>query len=351
MLEQFNIYGFKSFRSCEIRLSNLNLFSGANSAGKSSAIQALLTMLDNLQLASGKRKIVARHTRLAAFNEVRNYITNAKSYDVGIIVDGKTVNMYFTPGDDAFQKTDVTQDGDMENYPYGALCENVFYLPAIRVGELNKSSINTNADSNLLGLQGEYIIDFYYNRHKDLMSDDLVFYKATKTLEAQVNYWLNKLTGYELVVEMDGSSYRVKFVTPSGKQLLPYHVGTGISFIAEIIIVSLSAPTNGLIIIENPEIHLHPSAQADMIDFLAEIAKTGRQIIIESHSDHFFNGIRRLLHCGGLPLADVSVYHFTREKDGLTTAIPVPLSQYGGIKDYIPGMFEQFDKDIDDILR
>ena len=105
-----------------------------------------------------------------------------------------------------------------------------------------------------------------------------------------------------------------------------------------------------MVIIENPEIHLHPSAQADLIDFLAKVAGVNRQIIVETHSDHLFNGIRRLLHKNEIGLEDVSVYNFIRTQQGLTEGKNIALSQQGGIRDYEPGMFEQFDKDLDEIL-
>lgn len=94
-----------------------------------------------------------------------------------------------------------------------------------------------------------------------------------------------------------------------------------------------------------------PKAQADLIDFMAKIAKAGVQIIIESHSDHLFNGIRRLISQEKLALSDVAVYNFRQDGNGLTHAEPVEFTPQGGIQSYIPGMFEQFDIDLDAILK
>ena len=79
------------------------------------------------------------------------------------------------------------------------------------------------------------------------------------------------------------------------------------------------------------------------------MANAGVQIIIESHSDHIFNGIRRSLKTGAISIEKVSVYNFTK-KAGLTDALPVQLSRFGGIENYVPGMFDQFDRDLDEIL-
>lgn len=352
MLKQYTVSGFKSFESVTLNLGKLNLFAGANSAGKSTAIQALLFAADNLRLEAGSGSMVSLHTPPVTFNEIRNYLKNSKEYGISLSSDDDNeVALRFTPADDAFQKTRVEQEGIPSYSLYGQLCRNLLYLPATRTWQLTDSTINRDNGNNPLGLNGEYIIDFYYNHHEDLVPPELTFFLQTMTLEAQVNYWLFQLTGYRLAVEPDSSRYKVKFITKDGKELLPYHVGTGISFITEVVITCLSLKQNGLVIVENPEIHLHPSAQADLIDFFARIAKSGRQVIIESHSDHLFNGIRRLLHNEKLAVPDVSVYNFVRYDSGLTSGNFIYLNQFGGIDNYEPGMFEQFDKDLDEILK
>ena len=352
MLRRYSIHNFKSFEQITLNLGSLNLFAGANSTGKSTAIQALLLAADNLQTTAGIRGVTSVHIPPMTFNETRNYLTNAKEYAIALLSDeGSEVKMKFSPADDAFQRINMEQTGVPSQIQYEQLCWNIMYLSATRTWQLYNTTINPYVDKNPLGMQGEYIIDHYYNHHEDLIPEDLVFSpSATQTLETQVNHWLHTLTGYRLSVEPDSSRYKVRFITNDGKELLPYHVGTGISFITELIITCLSARNNSLIVIENPEIHLHPSAQADLIDFLAKVSCPYRQIIIESHSVHFFNGIRRLLHNNIIFLPDVSVYNFIRDEQGMTYANQVFLSQQGGIKNYEPGMFEQFDKDLDAIL-
>lgn len=73
----------------------------------------------------------------------------------------------------------------------------------------------------------------------------------------------------------------------------PSHVGTGVSYIASVIVSALSCKKGSLFIIENPEIHLHPGAQSKLLEFLSFLAAKGLQIIVETHSDHIFNGLRK----------------------------------------------------------
>lgn len=344
MLQKLIVKRFKSIENANLDLKRLNLFVGANSAGKSSAIQALMLALDNSEVGKKEEPCSMVHVRTSSFNEFRNYVLNAKSFEIQL----NDAIFDFKSRDDAMMQTMVSKTTDAE-----VASVNLLYLPAMRNADLSRTNINSAPRLNPLGKNGEYVIDYYYTHRTDVLPAELVFDKNLETLEGQVNYWLNRLTGYSMQVSMNGSEYQVYFEDSTHKKLLnPMHVGTGISFIAELLIVCLAAKKDDLIVIENPEIHLHPSAQAAIMDFLAMVAVNGNsQIIVESHSDHLFNGIRRLLHDKKLKIEDVSVYNFKRDGRGITAAQEVKLSQTGGIKEYIPGMFDQFDEDLDAILK
>ena len=352
MLNKLIINDYKCLTGCSLELKPLNLFAGPNSSGKSTALQALLIASDNITEKKGKHGLKDRRGKALNFNDVRNFITNAKSYQINISSnEEELVKLSFTPGDDLFQSTEVEQ---LEDAPANLLklfeSGNLLYLPATRPGGEYIHPINPDTE-NKLGSNGEYVIDYYAKHRLDSLEDSLLLTPGIQTLEGQVNQQLEKLTGYRLMVETSGHNHFVKYETRSGKQLYPYNVGTGVSFITEVIIACFATPKGGLVIIENPEIHLHPKAQADLIDLMAQIAKAGVQIIIESHSDHLFNGIRRLISQEKLALSDVAVYNFKQDGNGLTHAESVEFTSQGGIKSYIPGMFEQFDIDLDAILK
>ncbi|MBQ2883647.1 MAG: AAA family ATPase [Alphaproteobacteria bacterium] len=350
MLNKLSITAFKSIENADIILNKLNLFSGANSSGKTSAIQALLLGVDNLSEKGGSKMMNTIHLPALSFNETRNYIVNAKEYSISFSESDFNVSLFFKAADDSYVKTIVEQIGEPSESLLAKLTTNVLYLSAMRNADFNNSKINPRSE-NQLGLRGEYVIDFYQNHRQDLLPEPLIYYRGSKTLAGQVDYWLEKLTGYKLSVETDGSEYKVRYLTDQGKSLYPYNVGTGVSFITEVLIVCLASSIGGLVVIENPEIHLHPSAQADMLDFFTQVANAGVQIVLESHSDHFFNGIRRNIHNGKLSCKDVSVYNFVKGGDGITKACEIKLNPRGGLVNYTSGMFDQFDKDLDEMLR
>lgn len=351
MLRKILINDYKCLSNCALELNGLNLFSGPNSSGKSSAIQAILIASDNLKEEPGEHGFRAKNALFSPFNEIRNFVTNAKSFNFVVSSeDGSSVNLEFIPGDDDF-KTIAVNRSCAPSWSLLDLLddENLFYLPAVRFGGFGIYPINPKP-ANKLGYSAEYVIDYFVRHRQDILDESFILVPGSKTLEWQVNVQLEKLTGYRLLVDTVGSNHYVKYQTLNGKELHPYHVGTGVSFITLVVIVCFIASKGGMIIIENPEIHLHPEAQASLIDLMAKIAKAGVQIIIESHSDHFFNGIRRLISRGELDLFDAAVYNFRKDEMGLSVADKVEFTPQGGIRAYIPGMFDQFDKDLDAIL-
>ena len=87
---------------------------------------------------------------------------------------------------------------------------------------------------------------------------------------------------------------------PEGKDLLvdvwghfsALQVGFGLSFVLPVVTALLKAKTGDLILIENPEAHLHPSAQVRLGQMISKAVSCGAQVIVETHSDHLLNGIR-----------------------------------------------------------
>ncbi len=349
MIKTLNVHNFKSVSNADFLFSNFNLLAGTNSSGKSTVIQGILLAADNITTIDGNVKnMTAAHIPAISFNESRNYVTNAKQYSVGINIDNHDVVLTFLPKDESFIGTVVQQNGKLDEKALDSI-KSIFHLSAMRSGDLGAPKINPDPDSTPIGVNGEYLIDYYFSHSKDILCDDIIADKSIKTLEGQVNHWLRYLTGYSLSVEPLGSEYKVRYITSDGKSIHPYNVGTGVNFIAETLIACLASKPGNTVIIENPEIHLHPAAQAAVLDFLVNIANADIQVIIESHSDHFFNGIRRSLKQETISTDKVSVYNFTK-KNGLTNIDKVNLSNFGGIENYIPGMFEQFDIDLDYLL-
>ena len=95
--------------------------------------------------------------------------------------------------------------------------------------------------------------------------------------------------------------------------MLPQNVGFGITYVLPIIVALLKAKKGDCIIIENPESHLHPSGQVSIARLCAKASQLGVQIIVETHSDHFFNGVRVAIKERKIDNSKVSMYYFYKK--------------------------------------
>ena len=159
----------------------------------------------------------------------------------------------------------------------------------------------------------------------------------------------HEIDGLAILQEWEGYVLEVvgdRFVA----RLIDVYTGYGLTQVLPIIVAALSSAPGGLLLIENPEVHLHPAGQAAMGEFLAEVATAGVQVIMETHSDHVLNGILRAVK-KGLMSADRAALHFFRPRwhseQGRLPQVHSPLLDSEGNVDSWPhGFFDQFDKDM-----
>ena len=181
-----------------------------------------------------------------------------------------------------------------------------------------------------------------------------VYDETTKlTLSGQVNYWLMEILGYNIFVEAIEKTelVRVFFRNQNMRiSIRPKNIGTGVTYIAEVIISAFSCKPGDLLIIENPEIHLHPSAQSKFVEFLTFIASCGVQIVVETHSDHIYNGVRKEIHQDSINAEDVSIYFFKQSENGCSVPVLIPVNETGKATVNEAGLFDQIKKDLDVIL-
>lgn len=352
MLDVLQVEGFKCFANVEISLRAMNIFSGTNSSGKSTAIQALLLLCNNA-VENSSSPLNGMWLRLGTFDECRNHRINARSFRVTAKAGKEIFQVEFHSADD--DKHDVEVAIASESKAVQELLrldkQHVYYLPANRIGP--EDSYLKNFDKvNFLGNKAEYIIDFLYKHRKLEVLPDLISDPASVTLEYQVNYWLEKLFGIKNNI-MDlrlSNSLSVEFSLGDGKPVRPYHMGSGVSYAIGLLISCLSAKIGDIVIVENPEIHLHPKAQSELTEFLCFTANAGIQVVLETHSDHVFNGIRKAIVKNEINHNDVAVHFFQLDEESLSSNTLIELNEHGRVTTHKKGLFDQFDDDLDQIL-
>lgn len=117
-----------------------------------------------------------------------------------------------------------------------------------------------------------------------------------------------------------------------------------------LVIAALACKQEDILIIENPEIHLHPRAQSRFMEFLAFLANRGLQVIVETHSDHIYNGMRKCIKRNTLDKEKAAAYFFELDDTMQTRVERIRLNDEGAEEKHPYGMFDQFDDDLDELL-
>ena len=137
----------------------------------------------------------------------------------------------------------------------------------------------------------------------------------------QVNAWLQVVSpGAQVRIdkrEVAGAERfleSVAFGRPGHEhEFKPQNVGFGISYVLPVLVSLLTSVPEDIVIIENPEAHLHPRGQAEMGNLIARAAAYGIQVFVETHSDHVINGIRVAVKKGIVKPEDVNIAFFERK--------------------------------------
>lgn len=347
MIKALHIEAFKSISEICFDCKKLNLITGTNSSGKSTLLQALLLAAQNSHSNNG---LNGKYINIGEFRDAKSFNVKSKEIKISIEIDvGQTMDLVF---DETGVITNSFYDENLKMFVIPSDFENIKYLSCNRVGaeDIYRKNFNDNKD---VGINGEYAI-FCLDKYKSInLSEELITYQNSYTLYSQVNYWLNYILGASISTENVVGTDFVKcfYSTVEGKQIRPKNIGAGLSYLISILVLCLLSNKNDIIIIENPEIHLHPQAQSKVCEFLYFIAQSERQLFIETHSDHVFNGIRAGISTGKMAHEDVSVNFFNMDENNNTKNNVVEFGKRGRILNYTEGLFDQFDIDLNRMLN
>jgi len=119
-------------------------------------------------------------------------------------------------------------------------------------------------------------------------------------------------------------------------------VGVGVSQLLPIVVASLVAPTNAILILEQPELHLHPRTQALLADFLLSLGVGSQQCIVETHSEHLINRFRlRIAQAPQETLVNALKIYFVEMEGRISTFRQIEINEFGAIPDWPSRFFDQ----------
>ena len=147
-----------------------------------------------------------------------------------------------------------------------------------------------------LGLSGEYTAAILHANSAHQVVPISAQESDQVNLQSEVNLWLNRFGLAKEARLADHGRLGIGLkITPVGSQqtIDLTSVGVGVSQVLPVIVVCLLADPGELVILEQPELHLHPALQQKLGDFLLDCANSGRQLLVETHSEHLVNRVRR----------------------------------------------------------
>lgn len=386
MLERLTVRNFKSHKSTAIEFGALTLLTGVNSSGKSSLIQALLLLRQSFMknrlpsgldlskplIEIGKGQDVLH--RMSESNVLAITVKCGKEFDFEYDVE-TALDKNFLPV--KHQSENVKRE-NLENL--SLFSKDFQYISSLRWGGRSHfDPYDYEVDelgqiSSLLG-QGECVAHFLYKyggeqSHNYLV--DVEGYKAAKTVElsGQVEAWMQRISSGITVEVKKGLTggfdvsygYAYDGIKPIS-DLRAENIGYGISHALPVVTALLASKPGALVILENPEAHLHPAGQAELAKLIARAAQNGVQVIVETHSDHIINGVlvaAKLFeseneeeHNCGVDKSKVRVYYIEKDPDDPTTSEvdEIKILEDGRVDHQPDGFFNQAEKDLCRLIR
>ncbi len=354
------INGFKGFGDpTKISFEKLTVLAGANSVGKSSIIQALL--LSRMTIGEGKKNISAKKIPLN-----KNYLLALG--DTRQITTKKQINFDFTlQSEESFNLNyDVPIESNYISYNNLKSLVDKFnnclaspdfhYLNAERIGPrpLHENTVFTLPN---VGCQGEFAIQLLVDGLTFQTSPFKNFDKIIHTdkssrddLSTQSDLWMQFI-----IPDISITANRINEInrsTAKYNQHTPPNVGFGISYILPIIVSGLIAKEGSMFIVENPEAHLHPFGQSRIGQFLAMVAASGVQVIVETHSEHVINGMRLAAAKGFISHNDVLINFLSKDEEtNKINVTAIEVDDSGDLTDFPPGFFDQSAQDLVQLTR
>ncbi len=369
MLARLDLRFFKCFEHLRLPLEPLTLLTGTNASGKSSVLQALVLLHQTMREHEWSTRLALNSAgvRLGTTEDVVDEVFGRGSFELALIDDGNSYGWTFE-GDRRDMSMDVRRvsvNGTTLDNPTGLR----YLLPpqeesaaqsARRLRSLTYITAERAAPQNAYPLEDPHVIDVVGTRGEHTVSvlhwgrDEPVLHKLAlpgapanrlRQVEARMAAFF---PGCALNIQPAGRSNAVTLGLRMSNETnfhRPGHTGFGLTQCLPIVVAALSAPEGSLVLIENPEVHLHPAGQAVMGRFMADMARAGIQVLVETHSDHVLNGVRRAVKAGRIAADRAAIHFFRPRSDGRPQVLSPTMDASGNIDEWPESFFDQFDKD------
>ena len=385
LLENFKLFGKETRFS---GLKSINLLTGVNGRGKSSALQPLLLYKQTLLRSRSSRQVFlsgsfvdlgnasdVKHVDASVTKPIRIGFQEKEDYYIYTLGIGNDNNQaldiqkFESMGrmqlsvdvDDTTIFHDLVPETD-NNSKLALPFQDVVYISAERIGP--KMSFAPSSDE-WIDKRGEHTIQMLYERQYDKVDESIidemndVFLdidedELTPTVNDVLNFWMTKMFGpsaatVSYIEAANLYALAISTEQKGGKAMFkPTNVGFGFSYALPILIAGLTARKGTILVVENPEAHLHPSAQSMITKFLCLVANCGVQVFVETHSEHILNALRVMVVQKNVKPQEINVMYFDSGLDNYFESITI--EENGKLDHWPVNFFDQAEKDLNVLL-
>lgn len=363
-LEKIKLKNFKCHKNFETDLKKLNILTGSNAAGKSSLVQALILAYKSWEECE-KKRINTNNIYGMNLGIPINIVSedlDERNIEIELLINGRQNKVELGLSDDndeiSFDICNNEEIVEAKEHGYNLSKISLFFLNAERKGPRIVSFINDIIPYSV-GNTGEntgYVLSEMdklqkisggFRLPKDLRISEI------DRFSANCEEWLNIIipdTKIQYSVDVEKNITTV-MLQNQGEFHLPIATGFGITYVLPIIVQALAASMikNSVLIIENPEAHLHPLSQSRLGKFLALVAVNGVQVVLETHSEHIVDGCRiqaaREKQCENMKII------FFEKKDNNSICKNINIQGNGELEEWPEGFFDQKRADLRELLE
>lgn len=349
MINSITLKGYKSFNEKTVKIAPLTILTGLNGSGKSSVIQAVRMIL------SGTENRGFLLPGYGDYEELRSrYSVPKKPIEIEVTTDSDVYCLK------------ISKDRSELNKKFQCVFE---YISAERLGPQTNLPIN-NSMSVTIGNRGEYCADYFYKFESCIVGDYLYREESvSKTLIDQLCVWMNDIspkTKFEFSLDQ---KHDVSNVEIDGYRAT--NTGFGISYALPIVLSTLVLTSkqcndfkhsfvddwyselhdkHKILMIENPEAHIHPTGQTKLGILAVLAAKSGVQVLVETHSDHFIDGVR--IACKESNFSEETIInYFTKDVDSQSDVEKILVLPNGELSNWPKGFFDQINLNLYRLAR
>lgn len=365
MIRRIGLTNLKCFKEQSLTLRPLTLLTGVNGMGKSTVIQSLLLLRQSyLQGMLPKRGLLVNGDLVDLGTAGDILYRGAENDELGIAIDVDAVELSwrFKYANQYGNVLPVTEE-PTDIGSIGPFQPNFHYLMAERIGPRAMYEMSAYAveQEKRIGRDGRYAVAYLEaNARREVPIGMRIPGTTEHNARAQVEAWLGEISpGAHLTIQAYPQLGRLTMgmnfgeLAVQGRPFSAPNVGFGLSYVLPVLVALLASPSRTIVLIENPEAHLHPRGQVAMGRLLALAGNSGLQVLVETHSDHILNGIRIVVKQKLVPPSQVGIQYFDRRvaaEQAMHVVHTPELNEDGRIDNWPSGFFDQWEQSLDVLL-